>query len=149
MLKPFYNKKKNIDNRLVPEVSAADAGKVLGVTEDGKIGLVEGGKKFIHVPEFSALEFLQLMSGSAITKIIPDNESVDMDQEDVLKTVLILTSSNNSYYLPGIADFATGGKKWGTFSVEAGPLGVAIEVQRERNDTHNVVTTRVFTFLPQ
>ncbi len=43
MLKPFYNKKKNIDNRLVPAVSAADAGKVLGVTEEGKIGLVESG----------------------------------------------------------------------------------------------------------
>lgn len=43
MLKPFYNKKKNIDDRLVPAVSAADAGKVLGVTEDGKIAAVEGG----------------------------------------------------------------------------------------------------------
>lgn len=43
MLKPFYIKKKNIDNRLVPEVSAADAGKVLGVTEDGSIAPVEAG----------------------------------------------------------------------------------------------------------
>lgn len=43
MLKPFYNKKKNIDDRLVPAVSAADAGKVLGVTEEGKIAPVEGG----------------------------------------------------------------------------------------------------------
>lgn len=43
MLKPFYNKKKNIDDRLVPAVSAADAGKFLGVTEEGKIALVEGG----------------------------------------------------------------------------------------------------------
>lgn len=43
MLKPFYNKKKNIDNRLLPVVTAEDAGKVLGVTEDGKIGLIENG----------------------------------------------------------------------------------------------------------
>lgn len=43
MLKPFYIKKKNINNRLVPPVSAADAGKVLGVTEEGKIAPVEGG----------------------------------------------------------------------------------------------------------
>lgn len=43
MLKPFYNKKKNIDDRLVPAVTAADAGKVLGVTEEGKIAAVEGG----------------------------------------------------------------------------------------------------------
>lgn len=43
MIKPFYNKKKNIDNRLVPAVSPSDAGKVLGVTEDGKIAPVEGG----------------------------------------------------------------------------------------------------------
>lgn len=43
MVKPFYIKKKNIDDRLVPEVSAADAGKVLGVTDAGKIAPVEGG----------------------------------------------------------------------------------------------------------
>lgn len=43
MLKPFYNKKKNINDRLVPAVSVADAGKFLGVTEDGKIAPVEGG----------------------------------------------------------------------------------------------------------
>lgn len=43
MLKPFYNKKKNIDNRLLPAVTAADAGKVLGVTKDGNFGLVEAG----------------------------------------------------------------------------------------------------------
>ena len=43
MLKPFYNKKKNIDDRLVPAVTAADAGKLLGVTEEGKIAPVEGG----------------------------------------------------------------------------------------------------------
>ena len=42
MLKPFYNKKKNIDNRLLPAATAVDAGKVVGVTEDGKISLVEG-----------------------------------------------------------------------------------------------------------
>lgn len=43
MLKPFYNKKKNIDNRLLPSATVADAGKLVGVTEDGKFGLVEGG----------------------------------------------------------------------------------------------------------
>lgn len=43
MLKPFYIKKKNIDDRLVPEVFASDAGKVLGVTEEGKIAPVEAG----------------------------------------------------------------------------------------------------------
>ena len=43
MLKPFYNKKKNIDNRLLPSATVADAGKVVGVTEDGKFGLVGGG----------------------------------------------------------------------------------------------------------
>ena len=43
MLKPFYNKKKNIDNRLLPSVTAADAGKLVGVTDEGKFGLVEGG----------------------------------------------------------------------------------------------------------
>lgn len=43
MLKPFFIKKKNIDNRLLPVVSAADAGKVLGVTEDGKVAAVEAG----------------------------------------------------------------------------------------------------------
>ena len=43
MLKPFYNKKKNIDNRLLPLATAADAGKFVGVTDEGKFGLVEGG----------------------------------------------------------------------------------------------------------
>lgn len=54
MLKPFYNKKKNIDDRLVPAVTAADAGKVLGVTEEGKIAPVEagGGKLYQHLISF-------------------------------------------------------------------------------------------------
>lgn len=53
MLKPFYNKKKNIDDRLVPAVSAADAGKVLGVTEEGKVAPVEGGGKlYLHLIQF-------------------------------------------------------------------------------------------------
>lgn len=43
MLKPFYNKKKNIDDRLVPAVTAADAGKVVGVDEEGNITLIEAG----------------------------------------------------------------------------------------------------------
>ena len=42
MLKPFYNKKKNIDKRLLPPATAADVGKVVGVTEDGNFALVEG-----------------------------------------------------------------------------------------------------------
>ena len=37
MLKPFYNRKKNIDDRLVPEVSVEDAGKALVVGDDEKI----------------------------------------------------------------------------------------------------------------
>lgn len=58
MLKPFYNKKKNIDDRLVPEVSVADAGKVLGVTEEGKIAAVEagGGHKFISLPTLTGVQ---------------------------------------------------------------------------------------------
>jgi len=43
MLKPFYNKKKNIDNRLLPSATVADAGKVLGVDDEGKYALTEGG----------------------------------------------------------------------------------------------------------
>ena len=43
MLKPFYIKKKNIDNRLLPPATAADAGKLVGVTEGGNFGLVEDG----------------------------------------------------------------------------------------------------------
>lgn len=49
MLKPFYNKKKNIDNRLLPSATAADAGKVVGVTEDGNFVLVEGGSVYPEV----------------------------------------------------------------------------------------------------
>lgn len=56
MLKPFYNKKKNIDDRLVPAVTADDVGKVLGVIEEGKIAPVEGGggKFYQHTIEVGA-----------------------------------------------------------------------------------------------
>lgn len=52
MLKPFFNKKKNIDDRLVPEVSVEDAGKALVVGEDGKIttGEVGGGTEVVANP---------------------------------------------------------------------------------------------------
>lgn len=63
MLKPFYNKKKNIDYRLVPAVSPDDAGKVLGITEDGKIAPVEGG----GLPDVTATDnndFLVVKNGA-------------------------------------------------------------------------------------
>ena len=47
MLKPFWNKKKNINDRLTPVVSAADAGKALVVNEDGKINTALTQKYFI------------------------------------------------------------------------------------------------------
>lgn len=65
MLKPFYNKKKNIDDRLVPAVTAADAGKFLGVTEDGKIAPVEGGSEqlYIHAINITSSANITWLSG--------------------------------------------------------------------------------------
>lgn len=48
MLKPFYNRKVNIDDRLVPAVTAEDAGKALVVGEDGKITTGDAGGKNIY-----------------------------------------------------------------------------------------------------
>lgn len=47
MLKPFFIRKKNIDNRLVPVVSAADAGKALTVDDNGNI--IAGGVGTIFI----------------------------------------------------------------------------------------------------
>lgn len=107
MLKPFYNKKKNIDNRLVPVVSAADAGKVFGVDEEGNITLVEGGgggntepypKGTIQLklvrnsdedPEtvdFSANTLMMYDNGTAI--LIPNAITVTSEYQDVDAYVL-------------------------------------------------------------
>ncbi|MBO7206954.1 MAG: hypothetical protein J6W10_05005 [Kiritimatiellae bacterium] len=43
MLKPFFIKKKNIDDRLLPSATVADVGKIVAVTEDGGFDLVEAG----------------------------------------------------------------------------------------------------------
>lgn len=73
MLKPFYNKKKNIDDRLVPAVSAADAGKVLGVTEEGKIAAVEaGGGVNIVTVEITAEEAISIYQEGSVQKTIPN-----------------------------------------------------------------------------
>lgn len=70
MLKPFYNKKKNIDDRLVPAVTAADAGKALIVGEDGKITTGEsgGGKLYQHNIHFGYFE-------GPVMVIITDSET--------------------------------------------------------------------------
>lgn len=81
MLKPFYNKKKNIDNRLVPPVTAVDVGKVLGVDDEGKYALTEGGGKlYAHKIRSSDANF-------PISVIIVNGESTEFTN-DTLKQYL-------------------------------------------------------------
>lgn len=96
MLKPFYIKKKNIDNRLLPAVTAADAGKVLGVTEEGKFGLVEGGGG----ADFSSIRgrVIELtVTNNVISAVEVDNVSVTpsdffaMPYVDIILTLSYIT----------------------------------------------------------
>lgn len=77
MLKPFYIKKKNIDDRLVPDVSAADAGKVLGVNDDGKVVAVEAGGGFsIALIDLSAQDIVKVYQGNTVSKSTQADTSV-------------------------------------------------------------------------
>lgn len=67
MLKPFYIKKKNIDNRLLPEVSVTDAGKVLGISEEGTIIPVEGGGGFKEISiDITSAQAEDLIGGETV-----------------------------------------------------------------------------------
>lgn len=65
MLKPFWNKKKNIDDRLTPAVTAADAGKALVVDENGKIiaSEVGGDSLYLHSISFLGGAGISFLSG--------------------------------------------------------------------------------------
>lgn len=91
MLKPFFIKKKNIDNRLVPVVTAADAGKVLGVTEDGKIAPVEGGGG----ADFEVVYFTIESGTPALSKSYAEMIG---NGEFVKNFIFIMTSSNYFAY---------------------------------------------------
>ena len=93
MLKPFYNKKKNIDDRLLPAVTVDDAGKFLGVTEDGKFAPVEGA-------DFSLIRGKNIeltVSNNVLSAVTIDNVSIapsdffDRPYVDILLSLSYIT----------------------------------------------------------
>ena len=77
MLKPFFIKKKNIDNRLLPAVTSDDAGKIFIVNEDGKLVLVKYGAVSTVLVELTQEEAQEIYGGGNVTKtLIIDPDSV-------------------------------------------------------------------------
>lgn len=95
MLKPFYNRKVNIDDRLVPAVTAEDAGKALVVGEDGKITTGEaGGGKYIHVLAV-LLNVASSLDWNVYFTIITDNANEYTNRDNLIADMISVYGKSN------------------------------------------------------
>lgn len=133
MLKPFYNKKKNIDVRLLPAVTAADAGKALVVDENGKIvtGEAGGNINYNHQINLTAPE---IGSNVSISSMKIDSTVVNIDDYcseqsgNLWNTAQVfLKVSNSDYFLLGLFSVSEGAIQFSGLAIETDPDGVYLK----------------------
>lgn len=110
MLKPFYNKKKNIDNRLLPVVTADDAGKGLVVDENGNIVAEEvsgGNQLYEHIINviYSNAQLVIIstdsipMTKTEVVNFLQENDFTSSNKYYPLLTYALITTIGNETYL--------------------------------------------------
>ena len=147
MLKPFYIKKKNINSRLVPPVSAADAGKLLGVDEEGNIILVEdsGKKKIINIP-ITDIEFGQMYGGTPVDKTIASSETSNLDDETLTSVIITITREDGAVIFCNYAAGQTAKCYWGNIVTMGGSNAAIAQIVRNFEDATNVVEVSLLRF---
>lgn len=129
MLKPFYNKKKNIDDRLLPVVSAADAGKALVVDANGKIVIGEAGGNINYNKEIQ-LTASGIGPNVSISRMKIGNTVVNIDDYcseqfgNLWNTSKVfLNVSNSNYLLLGLFSVGEGAIQFNGLTIETNPDG--------------------------
>ena len=147
MLKPFFIKKKNIDNRLLPAVTAADVGKVFGVTEDGKVAAVEDGgtKKMINIP-LTDVEFGQIFAGTPLDKTISSSETANLDDETLTNVIITVTREEGVVIFCNYAVGQVASCYWGNVVTFGDTTAAILQIARNFEDATNVVTISLYKF---
>ena len=133
MLKPFYNKKKNIDDRLLPPVTAADAGKALVVDENGKIVTGEAGGNINYIQDIN-LTASGIGTQVSISNMKIDNTVVNIDDYcseqfgNLWNTARVfLKVGSSDYLLFGLFTVHEGSIQFTGLTIETDPDGVYLK----------------------
>lgn len=133
MLKPFYIKKKNIDNRLLPAVTAADAGKALVVDANGKIVTGEAGGNINYNKEIR-LTASGIGANVSISSMKIDNTVVNIDDYcseqfgNLWNTSRVfLKVSSSDYLLLGLFSVGEGAIQFDGLTIETNPDGIYLK----------------------